>query len=369
MLYLDGVFLEARDRRGTFTRVLGIAEGSKITLDQCLLNSYKTDSSQYRSNFVFVGEHFYTENKLEFLGAKIHLHYFKDWVGEPGAIIGRLISDKLNVYNKATPLGLHKSDDVVVSIEPLNNNTPDNTLVTFESSLPCYLNFEWVTPISFSKIFQRSLFIRDLITIGVNAPSTVTSLELLYSTGETKYVEVYSKKFDYSCCQRDPISKSPYRLVFSYQDIGYLEGIEKWFKIAEKYEPSIRYLRSYWSNIYVENELTNMASAFEKYCRINGFKGIFNLKKNLTKYVTKFFECNTGLSKVISMWASIVAKNRNALHNLHDPDYSLLPKIVESVYWLVVICIFEEILNTDKINSIKNQKLLHLITSLGGSYG
>lgn len=357
-LYLDGVFLEARDRKGTFTRVLGLVEGSKITLDQCLLHSYKTDSSQYRSIFVYVGEHFDSERKLEFVGAKMHLRYFKDWVGQTDVTPGRL----------PTPLEILKNNNVIVSLESLKNNIPDNIVFAVDNSSPCYLNFEWIAPISFSEIFQRSLFLRDLITIGVDTASTVTKLELLYSTGETKYVEVYSKKFDYSCCQRDSTSKSPYRIFFSYQDIGRLEGIEKWFKIAEKYEPSIRYLRSYWSNIFVENELTNMASAFEIWCRINGFKGKFNLKKNLAKYAVKFFERNNELSNVISKWSRIVAENRNALHNLHDHDYPLLAQIVESVYWLVVICIFQDMLSTEIVSSLKYGKLLPLISSLGGSY-
>ena len=368
MLCLDGVFLEARARKGTFVRVLGITEGSKITLDQCLLHSYTTSSSRYRSNFTFWGEHFDAEGRLEFVGAKIHLRYLKDWVGQSGIILGKSISDKINVHDKATPFALLKNNDGVVSIEPLNNDTPDNTLCTFETSLPCYLNFRWVDRLSFGEIFQRSLFIRDLITIGVNIPSTVTGLELLCSTGETKYVEVYSNKFDYSCCQRDSNGKNLYRILISYQDIGRLEGMEKWFNIAYKYEPAIRYLMSYWSNIHVENELTNMASAFEKFCLISNPNDPFNLKKTLIKYATRFFECNNELSNMILKWSGIVAKNRNALHNLHDHDYSLLPQIVESMYWVVVICIFQDIINSDIVDSIKNEKLLPLVSSLGGSY-
>ena len=349
---LNGVFKQARERKGALVKLLGITDGGNITIDKCLLSSYG-NQSEYIPNFIFLGEHFNEDKELEFLEGKIELRYLKDWIGGGGRWND---SKKPNYDNRIDDIE-HKCIQYRIGYSP-----PNSLLFRQDSTL------------SFDKVFELSLFLRDFISISVNRPSSVLDLSLIPSSSNQKTeVRVFSKRFAYSCCEQRNIPKNIYpssKMLYTCEEFGGLSNIEKWVENAFMYEQSLRYLKSYWSNEYAENKLTNMASAFEKFLKIHyGKKKIGKLKQELQNCASSLYDLsgplNSGFAK---RWSSKIVKNRSSLHNLYDPDYPLLPTMIESVYLLVVINILQNILGDSYIiQRISREKLFPLIESVAAS--
>ena len=355
IVWLNGVFEQAQERKGTLVKLLGITDGSNITIDKCLLSSYGTTQSEYISNFVFLGEHFYGDKKPEFLEGKIKLRYLKDWID------GGDMWDN----SKKSKFGNRIDDIEHKGVQYRIGYSPPNSLL-----------FRQDSPLSFDQIFELSLFLRDFISISVNRPSSVLDLSLISSSSNQKTeVRVFSKRFAYSCCEQRNIPKNIYpssKMLYTCEEFGGLSNIEKWVENAFMYEQSLRCLKSYWSNEYAENKLTNMASAFEKFLKIHyGKKKIGKLKQELQNCASSLYDLsgqplNSGFVK---RWSSKIVKNRSSLHNLDDPDYPLLPTMIESVYLLVVINILQNILgNSYIIQRMNREKLFPLIESVAASY-
>lgn len=351
---LNGVFKQARERKGTLVKLLGVTDGSNITIDKCLLSSYGTTQSEYIPNFVFLGEHFDGDKKLEFMEGKIQLRYLKDWIGGGGMWED---SKKSNFDNDIDNI------DIQCYQYQIDYLLPDSLL------------FRQNKPVSFNQVFELSLFLRDFISICVNKHSEVLDLSLIYtSSNQETEVRVLSKRFAYSCCEQRNIPKNiypPSEMLFNYNDFGGLSNLERWIKNAFIYEQSLRYLRSYWSNEYVENQLINMISAFEKFHKIRYPEKEFGkLNRELQNYVSSLYDLSGQHlnNRLVECWSSKTARNRNTLHNLDDPDYEMLPTMVESVYLLVVINILQNILgDSDIIQRITDRELFPLIKSVAAS--
>lgn len=352
VVQLNGVFKQVREHKNAFVRLLGITDNTKVTIDKCLLSSYG-NQSEYIPNFVFLGEHFDEDKKLEFLEGKIQLRYLKDWVGG-GGMIGD--SKKSN----------------------FENSIDDTEHKCFQYQIdylsPSSLLFRQDNLISFNQIFKLSLFLRDLISIAVNRLSNVLDLSLICSSSNQKTeVRVFTNRFAYSCCEQRNIPKNiyPSKMLFNYDEFGGISNIEKWIKNAFMYEHSLRYLKSYWSNEYGENQLVNMVSAFEKFRKICYPKKKFGkLKRELRNCISSLYDLSGQHSKshLIGLWSSTIARNRNTLHNLDNPNYKMLPTMIESIYLLVLINILKNILgNSDVIQGIINRKLFPLVESVAAN--
>lgn len=344
---LNGVFRQVRKHKNTFVRLLGMINNNKVTVDKCLLSSCG-NQSEYIPNFIFLGEHFDEDNrKLEFSEAKIQLRYLKDWIS------GGDTGDSKGVSTKS-----YSEHNYCIQIDYSSYS----------------LLFRQDNPLLFDKIFELSLFLRDFISISVNRPSAVLDLRLICSSSNQKTeVRVFSKRFAYSCCEQRNIPKNiyPSKMLFNYDEFGGLSNIEKWIKNAFRYEKSLRYLRSYWSNEYVENQLTNVASAFEIFHKIRyPKKGFRTLERELCECAFSLFELSGQHlnTRIVEMWSKKIVRNRSTLHNLKDPDYPLLPIMIESVYLLVLINILKNILgNSDAIQRIINGNLFPLIESVAAN--
>lgn len=349
---LNGFFEQVREHKNTFVRLLGITDSNKITIDKCLLSNYG-NQSEYIPNFVFLGEHFNEDKELEFLEGKIELRYLQDWVKGGGRF-----SDfrKPNFDNSIDDIE-HKCFQYKI------NYLPPSSLLFWQDN-----------PLSFNQIFELSLLLRDFISISVDKTSNVLNLSLICSSDNQKVeVGVFSKRFAYFCCEQRNVAKNiyPSKMLYNCDEFGGLSNVEKWIQNAYHYEKSLRYLRSYWSNEYVENQLTNMASAFEKFHRIHYPEREFRtLERELRSCVSTLYDSSgqDSNSDIIKLWSNKIVRNRNTLHNLENPDYLLLSTMIESMYLLVVTKILQNILgNSDVIQRIKHRNLLPLIKSVADS--
>lgn len=350
---LNGFFKQVREHKNTFVRLLGSTDSNRITIDKCLLSNYG-NQSEYIPNFVFLGEHFDEDKELEFLEGKIQIQCLKAWIGGGGTLGD---SKKSNFDNSIDDI---RYESFQYQIDYLS---------------PSSLSFRQANPLSFNQIFKLSLLLRDFISISVDRTSTILNLSLIYSSDNQKTeVRVFSKRFAYSCCENTTISNNIYpssKMLYNCKEFGGLSNIENWIKDAFKYEKSLRYLRSYWSNEYVENQLTNMASAFEKFHKIHYPERDFGtLKQELRNCASSLYDLSGQHSdNFVGLWSSKIVRNRNTLlHNLENPDYPLLSTMVKSMYLLVLIKILQNILgDNDIIQRIKHRNLLPLIKSVAAS--
>lgn len=140
----------------------------------------------------------------------------------------------------------------------------------------------------------------------------------------------------------------PHQMLFTFEDIGGLEGIAQWVGIAKKYETVMGSLVSHWylPRLYSEHRFFNACTAAEAMRRIQLQKQTFNFGnelKLLALQAGKPFEALVGdtdawRKKVIQARVNYVV--HPGLQKVRAAD-GLYP-LSESLYFLVVMCLLRE---------------------------
>ena len=145
--------------------------------------------------------------------------------------------------------------------------------------------------------------------------------------------------------------KSPYiqcQMLFTFDDIGGLDGIAKWLKTSARFRQVIDSLLSHWylPDIYTDNRLLNMIIAAEALERIRLQKQDLNFREALIDLAGVAGNPFRVIVEDVSTWASEIVRirTRNLVHRgLHGNLEGLRPYYLsESLYLLVVLCLLRE---------------------------
>jgi hypothetical protein len=179
------------------------------------------------------------------------------------------------------------------------------------------------------------------------------------------------------------------RILFPFSAIGGLPTIARWVKVARQYQTVVGSLLSirYAAGLYTENRFNNVISAAESFHRLRfsnelrpkdeykqfvselvklvpkEHRGWLNnqlqfsneprLKSRLAEMATYAGEAFTALYDDPDAWVQVVTESRNRLTH-HDKDRAIdfksgdLHFITESVFTLVMLCLFRECEMDDK---------------------
>ena len=217
------------------------------------------------------------------------------------------------------------------------------------------LEFTFLKEVSLTQILRFSGALQDLVTIGVDAPSTIDDISLLHTDLRIK---LNSRSYSYTPIKlhmqyRGTTSEYDKKVIlgpqmlFTFEDIGGLEGIVNWFNVSEKFGPVIGVLLGQWyiPKMYVENRFFNAITAAETFHRIRIQEQVVDFLKALKSLAEEAGDTFSSLVGDIDQWAKKVIQTRfrnvvhRGLHENEDPDLYLLS---ESVYFLVVLCLLQE---------------------------
>lgn len=347
-------------------RIHGVAGNRLITLDRCMQVQGKFEvpgvrRERYFAPLVLSGKYFSEDEPLEFSSVSVQLRHLEHWVNVSG----------INVeYEQGE--GPHEIKQVQLTHTPLESLVATTSIGELELRFGWKLDCDYIVrstieqscgfTLKFSEshtlegVLQTCSALQDLVTVGIFAPSRITRLTLglpesdvdvVSKMKEQMPVQLYTglKGSNLPDREKSPI---PPEMLFTFDDIGGLDGVAKWVGAANKYRMVIGTLMNYWyaPEQTEESKFFNVITAAEALARIRVQQQNINFGREL-----KLLACNAGhafkaLVGDVDSWVNEVVRirNNNVVHSglRGYADGFKLFDLSESVYFLVVLCLLRE---------------------------
>ena len=345
-------------------RIHGLAGGKYFTIDESFRINAKLQfpglfQETFYSPAVYEGACF-PKGELQFSAIAFGLRHLEQWVWNTGTSLKiqanksnnslkRLTLDFTPVKTLAVPTSMGELElHFTYSYEPAS--IVSHTL-TESSSFK--LNFSRAT--SLTEALRSCSQLQHLVTIGVNEPASVEAVSLTPSESlrDLTTDKIRPSVKLYRPFQGSEVSKSgkyvhPMHMLFTFDDIGGLEGTAQWMQMAAKFGLVITSLlgNRYLPVVYEDERLLNLIVAAEALQRIRVNKQKFDFTNGIKQLVKLAGSPFSMLLPDVNHWAKEVADVRikHLVHRgLHDPlDGGTIHRLAESLYFLVVICLLRE---------------------------
>lgn len=327
-------------------RIIGDTIDGPVTLDQCL-----GAQDTYHVPLVLSGDHIADSEPLRFQAAAFGIRHFARWSGTSGLRPSLVIqddpprTDEIRIVHTAVP-------DTTV-------DTPHGQLVlrlacTFRSDRiaeaaveqACTLELRFAEPGGVVDVLQAHHALQALVSIAVSAPVRVTETRVRPAAG--RWLHVHAQGVGAGSYSGDVPTPRPNEMLFTYADLGGLDGIGRWLTKSKEFWPVVAALTSRWyaPDLYDELQFFSMVTAAEAFERIRRQKQDVKFKPALKRLVALAGPPFQSMVGDVNRWATKVVRTRNE-HVVHrglrgDPDGESLYWLTGSVYALVVLCLLRE---------------------------
>lgn len=347
-------------------RILGLAGGKELTLVDCFRSNMSIQApgilrEQYRPLRVLSGVQLGENQPLEFEGARLGLLHLDNWIQKTGTTIDTSPDEHSTGLRKiqitCTPLekeSVHTDDGELELIFTYRfNSDPFRTTTLSQSAV---LGVQFSESRQLRSILETCNALRNLLTIGVGAPASVTEVSLTRSNltrelgnGKTSPISIglYNPGLGNSS-QSEVKNIHPLEMLFTFDDIGGLQGVAAWLKTSAKFEPVIDSLLSHWylPTIYADNRFLNIIIAAEALERIRLNQQHINFSEGLERLAHFAGDPFRSLIQDVKPWVNEINRVRQN-HLVHrglrgDMEFSRMHWLSESVYFLVVLCLLRE---------------------------
>ncbi|MFI9774624.1 hypothetical protein ACIHCV_07925 [Streptomyces sp. NPDC051956] len=140
----------------------------------------------------------------------------------------------------------------------------------------------------------------------------------------------------------------PYQMLFTFDDLGGIEGLAGWMEAAERHRSTLgRVMASkYREGLFMEDRIFHRVAAIEAFARDRiGYRGVKlpgALKHCRDLAGNEFVDLVGDVEK----WSQVIKSNRDDIghHYGRRPDQGGAQKYVlaESAYWLFILCMLRE---------------------------
>ena len=372
MSLTDLLGAQSEDKDGI--RFLGVAGPHKLTLDQCRLSASSLQSNsfiqrRYQVTSILTGAHLGTEDPLIFTSVSVQLGNLVSWVGHSGLSVDRLPAEPeklagIRLTYESVPSIETETDDGSIAVAfpwRCQLNPLDKSML--EQS--CAIEYRFLAPQPFSKIIRVCSSLRNLVTICAHTPSDILDTKLTHADVD-RAIDLYTKWIGAGTQQEQKedalIRRS--RMAFTFDDIGGLEGIRSWLKLANRYSVVVALLVSHWyvPTLYQEQRYFNAFVAAETLIRIRkkekhvNLKEKFTMKEGLQELAGEVDAVFAPLVGDLTAWAQEVVRTRDnfVVHPglRGNSDGYRLYLLSESIYLLVVLTLLRDC--SVAIDSLKN---------------
>ena len=196
--------------------------------------------------------------------------------------------------------------------------------------------------------------LQDMVTLGCDYPSALTDLAMEHpqqssdaSATERLPIKPYMRAIgNYAGAPRG--AGSPSRMMFTFRDLGGMEGVAKWLKVASRYRIAVGALvgNLYAPSPYPTNRFYNACTAAETFRRIQLGKQTLNLARELLVLARLAGDAFKDCVGDVDTWAKRVVSIRvnSVVHpGLHqDAGAHELDFLADSLHLLVVLCLLAE---------------------------
>ena len=368
-------------------RIHGLAGAKRFTLIECRRNNASMQvpgftRERYRPEVVLSGGHFSESQPLQFDGIRLKLSHLDNWVRKTGTDISFTRDEQgTGVRNiQITHVPLDKQviptdfGELQLIFSYRFNPDPFHTTKLTQSAL---LGVEFSESQDLQRVFDMSSDLMNLITVGVGAPAFVTEASLTNSditrdlpSGKTFPVSfgLYYKGFADNL-KREEKPVHPSQMLFTFDDIGGLDGIARWLSTAARFKAVTGSLLSHWylPTIYTENQFLNIIIATEAFERIRLNRQNFDFSDGLKRLVNYAGDPFRSMVTDIDSWVNEIIRVRinylvhRGLHS--EPDGIRIYWLSESLYFLAVLCLLRECgIPESVMKNIKDNERLRTIT-------
>ena len=347
-------------------RIQGAAGGRLVTLDRSLKvgDSYEvpgTIREKYIAPIVLSDHHFDVDESLDFSSVSVCLRHSAHWVRRSEIIVKceqeessdrvRLLSIELSPPEKSVVQTHIGQLELSYGCQIVGDHIVESTI-----KQDCGFIIRFTDPLSLERAVDYCAALRDLMTIGLETPSSPTEITLtLPQSGKgvlekekvTKRVRLYAD-LKGSRYLKEKKAPHPFEMAFTFDDIGELNGVANWLELADRYRVVIGFLMNCWyePGMSVENRFANTTIAAEALARIRVGKQKIKFNKALETLADFAGQPFKDLVGDTNSWVTKVVKTRNN-HVIHtglrgSVDASGLYWLSESLYFLVILCLLRE---------------------------
>ena len=350
-------------------RMNAIAGGRLLALEECHFAGLSAEYAgggqsgltrhRYHSDLFFAGSHWDNLESLQFRNVLLHLRYLEPWVSQLSHFpSGYEENSRDRPRIVATFEALERKAVVPVGFGELGlthgrARSGDQFLETMiEQNL--FFDLRLSESCSLAKALDLCWLLLDMVTLGCDYPSALTDLAMEHpqqssdtSATERLPIKLYMRAIgNYAGAPRG--SGSPSRMMFTFSDLGGIEGVANWLKVTSRYRIAVGALvgNLYAPSPYPTSRFFNACTAAETFRRIQLGKQDLKLARELRELAMLAGDAFKDCVGDVDKWAKRVVSIRvnSVVHpGLHqNADAHELDFLADSLHLLVVLCLLAE---------------------------
>lgn len=357
---LEGTTVIGRERPEN-VRILGMTEKTHLTLDGCLRTRETIDvfgtqdrmpTAEYAVSVILVGCQLSDGHSLPIDAVRVQICNLENWIGANG-VLREIEHDEST--RRVSRLGLSCTPQETAVFEDGSTRLElshsyrvrQNKAVKWSLEQSSFLSVVFQEQLSLPDAFEVAGSLSTAVSIGVDSASPITDFRVRLASDDAapdqdtgQWVAVHA---DALAMRRKCDGKSRHRreMLFTFNDIGGLDGLSKWLTRDVGFRAALAELMSYWHvrKPYIGNRIVGLSIGAEMLFRKRfQSRGKVNMKKafnRLAQDATPAFGTVVG---DIDSWVTDVTRMRhNAAHGAPHTDDERLYALSESVYLLLVL--------------------------------
>ena len=337
-------------------RIVGVTSEGNVTVDHCYresgrfpLGGHRPAQEVYKGGIALLGQSFDDEENLYFTGVSTRIQHIEHWVGMSAVSVELERAEQSNTLQQlslvTTPLQEmaiamdHGELELAFEYGLAGDHIAESTI-----RQRAVFSIRFSEPQTLSDTIGFCTALQDLVTIGVNAPVSIDRVHLQHADLD-RAISFFAKLIGPTGPE---VTEPPAAIdqLFSFGDVGGLQGVAKWIAVADKYRSVVSALLSpeYRPPWYVEHRFFDAITSVESFARIQSREDHINRYKlkQLGHWVGAAFQDLVG---DVDRWVDMVwdARRDNVVHRgLREAKRPQLYLLSESLYFLGLLSLIRE---------------------------
>ena len=350
-------------------RMNTVAGGRSFTLENCHFAGLNVEypggcqqgltRHEYQSDLLLAGLHWDGHAPLQFKNVLLHVRYLEQWLEQlssfPSGYDGRSRNPPLIVaaFDELVRQAVVRGEFGELGLTYSRATSGDRFLETMIQQ-NFFFDFRLAKARPLNQVLDLCWLLQDLVTLGCDSPSAMTDLALEHpqqasddSETEEVPIKIYTMSIgNYAAGPPGGLSHS--KMLFTFSDLGGIEGIARWLQVASRYRIAVGALvgNLYAESPYAESRFFNACTAAEALRRIQLGKQNLNLSRELPMLAQQAGDAFRELVGDVDKWARRVVRVRDniVVHrglrggaNAYDIVW-----LADSLHLLAVLCVLSE---------------------------
>lgn len=373
------------------SRILGVAGKRVITLLDALRSNWSLQApgiirEQWRPSIMITGGHVTSAMPLEFTKVSVKLGNLTAWIARSGVTFSMESPETGPPTRLSFELVPPATQEAVLAdgsalAVGFTWSTGGDHLHESYIRQGAYVSVGWTAARPAEEAYAVALALRDLVSVATHTACAIEELTVHHAdfwreTPEGLRPEpltVFARFGD----AVEPVKRQHWDLLFTYEQLGGVEGLARWLDAASVLRPVLGTLMTirYASSIYAENRMQNVAHAAETFHRLRFDNQVIpvddhearlarifgsleaedgkwlrqrlqysnepNLRRRLRELADFAGDAFTEFVGDPKRWSHVVSTARNRLTHYQgeEPRVEGLHFLSESLYLLVLLCI------------------------------